>query len=93
MRKDEGRKGDVLNSAANVLIPAILALRAMGYDVSRRYDGGREWWKAQTEMLEFGAEDPLSLLGLVALRERRGAKWRASDAEIDAVMQEFGLNG
>ncbi|MEL7360929.1 MAG: hypothetical protein AAFN13_02550 [Bacteroidota bacterium] len=91
MLKDEGRKVDAVNSAANVLIPAILALRAMGYDVSRRYDGDQEWWKAETESLEFGAEDPLSLLGLVALRENRGAAWRASDAEIEAVMQEFGL--
>ncbi|MEL6444726.1 MAG: hypothetical protein AAFP15_08870 [Bacteroidota bacterium] len=74
-----------------MLIPALLALRAMGYDVSRRYDDGREWWEAETEALEFGAEDPLSLLGLVALREQRGAVWHASDAEIEAVMQEFGL--
>ncbi|MEO1728816.1 MAG: hypothetical protein AAFR95_17525 [Bacteroidota bacterium] len=75
-----------------MLIPALLALRAMGYDVSRPYDGEREWWRAETETVEFGAEDPLSLLGLVALRENRGAAWRASDAEIDAVMQEFGLS-
>ncbi|MEM8600598.1 MAG: hypothetical protein AAGF99_11815 [Bacteroidota bacterium] len=74
-----------------MLIPAILALRAMGYDVSRRYDDDREWWKAKTETLEFGAEDPLSLLGLIALRENRGAAWHATDAEIDAVMQEFRL--
>ncbi len=78
-------------TAGNVLVPAYLALQAKGYRVSRFTPGrGREEaWRAAKAGEEFTAEDPLSLLGLVALYETRGARWQATDEEIDGFFQRF----
>ncbi|HJZ90664.1 MAG TPA: hypothetical protein VKE40_07295 [Gemmataceae bacterium] len=79
-------------SAGNVLVPAYLALVAKGYRVTRAKTGRREdpeEWRATKGAARFVAEDPLSLLGLVAMREARGRRWEASDAEIDAFFDRF----
>jgi hypothetical protein len=48
-----------------------------------------ETWQALKGCDEFIAEDPLSLLGLVALFEVRGPNWQAADNEIDAFLSQF----
>ena len=35
------------------------------------------------------SQDPLELLGLVALYEARGDSWKATDAEIDHFLKTF----
>lgn len=73
-------------SAGNVLVPAYLALLQKGYRVTRkpvRRSDDCESWHASKAGNRFMAEDPLSLLGIVALYETRGACWKASDDEID----------
>jgi hypothetical protein len=77
-------------SAANTIVPAYLALLEKGYRVSRvGVDEREETWQALKESEEFVAEDPLTLLGLVALYEMRGTAWQAPDVEIDAFLQRF----
>jgi hypothetical protein len=79
-------------SAGNVLVPAYLALVEKGYRVTRvktgRADDPEEWC-ATKGAAQFVAEDPLSLLGLVAMREVRGRAWRAADDEIDGFFRQF----
>jgi len=79
-------------SAGNVLVPVYLALVQKGYRVMRSKTGRRddpEEWCAVKGATRFVAEDPLSLLGLVAMREARGRAWQASDEEIDAFFDQF----
>jgi hypothetical protein len=85
------REKVIIATAGNVLVPAYLALCAKGYQVSRVVDEREqtETWRAVQPGREFIAEDTLSLLGLVALYEARGAGWRAEDSEIDAFLAQF----
>ena len=77
-------------SAGNTIVPAYLALLAKGYWVTRLGVREREeTWQALKGSEEFIAEDPVSLLGLVALYEVRGIGWKADDAEIDAFVARF----
>jgi hypothetical protein len=80
---------ETLASAGNVLIPAVLALREGGFDVSRHNDENQEEWRAERGDLLLVADDPLALLGLAALREQRGADWHANDAEIESILSEY----
>jgi hypothetical protein len=85
------RRKVTIATAGNVLVPAYLALRHKGYRVTRVVParGKSETWRATKAGEEFIAEDTLSLLGLVALYEARGATWQAEDAEIDAFFERF----
>lgn len=78
--------------AANTIVPAVLALRSLGYRVraSRTDTSPDETWHAEGPLGEFIADGPVALLGLIAMREERGADWKASDDEIDAFMIEYG---
>jgi hypothetical protein len=79
-------------SAGNVLVPAYLTLVEKGYRVTRSKTGRRgdpEEWRATKGSARFVAEDPLSLLGLVAMYDARGKAWPASDDEIDAFFDRF----
>ena len=81
-----------LADAANTVIPAYLALLQRGLSVRREpvSSGGTEvWWIAEDAARRFVAEDPLALLGLVALYETRGLEWQASDEQIDRFIAEF----
>lgn len=71
-------------SAANVEVPAILALESMGFTVASRIVNAdhKMVWTATGKEDEYAAEDPLSLLGLVKLYEVRGDNWQASDDDI-----------
>jgi hypothetical protein len=85
------RGGVSIAAAGNVLVPALLALRAKGYRVTRIVDqaGPAETWRGEKTGEAFIAEDTLALLGLVALYEARGERWLAEDADIDAFFAEF----
>lgn len=41
----------------------------------------------------FGADDPITLLGVVNVAETRGVNWQAADAEIGAFLREFTVPG
>lgn len=83
-----------VTSAGNTTVPAYLVLLKKGYTVSKNeLSQTEELWIATKNATELSAEDPLTLLGLVEMIERRGPNWKASDAEIDAFMQDFNING
>jgi hypothetical protein len=75
--------------AANTVVPAILALEALRYQVTREGD----LISATSEDSRFVAADPISLLGLVKLVETRSWDWKASDEDIDVTLRRFGLDG
>ncbi len=83
---------ETIFNAGNTLIPAYLALQSMGYRVWwQRGDSAPddETWFAEGELGHFIAEDPVSLLGLIAMREQRGITWHASDEQIAAFMDQY----
>jgi hypothetical protein len=82
-----------LANAGNVVIPAYLALLQRGLLVHREPSAVTEsgmGWVAENATHRFAADDPVSLLGLVALHETRGSEWQASDEEIDRFLIKFG---
>ena len=78
-------------NAGNVIVPAYLALRSKGYDVrwDRHVEEEQEAWYADGPLGRFTASDPLSLLGLISMREVRGQNWRASDEEIEGFLSKY----
>ena len=83
---------ETIADAGNTLVPAILTLRSLGFVVRRKAHQGGELWFADRADLALVSDSPLTLLGLAALRSVRGAAWKATDAEIDAVLREYGLD-
>ncbi|MCC2316053.1 hypothetical protein [Cellulomonas xiejunii] len=82
-----GRIGDIeMASAGNTIVPAILTLRRLHFDVTQDADR----WVARLGRARFVADDPVTLLGLIKLAENR-TPWRATDSEIDDVLAEFDL--
>lgn len=81
-----------ITAAGNSEIPAFLAIKALGFDVERRFldgDRERELWVARNEQSQFSAGSPLELLGLYAMRSQRGQSWKASDEEINAFLRDY----
>ncbi|MGH8080901.1 MAG: hypothetical protein ACREP7_10015 [Lysobacter sp.] len=71
--------------AGNTLAPAYSALLKKGYTVERGSDalGG---CSASKNGYSYAAENPVELLGLIAMIELRGESWQASDREVDAFL-------
>jgi hypothetical protein len=61
-----------ISQAGNTVVPAILALEAKGMTVEVR----ESQIVARSELGPLSADDPVEVLGLVALVEVRGAAWR-----------------
>lgn len=79
-------EGIDIAQAGNTVVPAILVLRELGFQVEQ--NAGT--FVAKNRWARFVAEDPVALLGLVRMVELR-RPWRASDLEIDDVLAEFDL--
>ncbi|TDW66331.1 hypothetical protein [Kribbella pratensis] len=73
--------------AGNVVVPAVLALEAAGFELSEQ-EGGT--MIAVSDRGTFIAESPVALLGLVKLIELRGWSWQATDTEINTTIERFG---
>lgn len=80
-----------IDSAGNTLVPAILVLEDRGFVVTRNTDGETETWRARRGDTEAVGDDPLQLLGLVALLDARGQDWKASDIELEGAVRRFNL--
>ena len=76
-----------LVTAANVFTPAYLTILDKGYAVQKR---GEDLLIATRGDDTFIAEDPILLLGLIAVGEARGENWQATDGEIDDFIGKFG---
>ncbi len=81
----EGRR---IAAAGNTVVPAVLALEAAGYRVSKL--NGDLFEATSVDGSNYVADDPVALLGLIKLVELRGWTWRATDSEIDSVLTRFG---
>jgi hypothetical protein len=79
-------EGVELSAAGDTVVPAILALRGLGFMVE---SAGHDFVARLPGSL-FRADDPVAVLGLVKLAEVR-LPWRATDNEIDEIVEEFGL--
>ena len=81
-----------ITTAGNTLVPMVLALRALGFSLTRTEDGEWDHWTARRDdlVLTAGVEEFPALLALALMRQVRGPDWKASDHEIDAVLEEFG---
>jgi hypothetical protein len=77
-----------ISAAANVVVPAYLAILSKGYEIEA--SEGQNCLKATRGADSFLADDPITLLGLIAMAELRGTNWRASDREIDDYLMRFG---
>ena len=75
-----------ISRAGNTVVPAILALEAMGMVVEVHPDRV----VASSELGRFAADDPVAVLGLMKLVEARGEDWQASDDEIASTLQRYG---
>jgi hypothetical protein len=77
-------------AAGNTEVPAYLALRQAGFEVTVTPRGGEsEQWVAKKTDVALIAESPLELLGLWAMRKERGSSWKASGEEIEAFLKQF----
>ena len=75
-----------LSDAANLMAPAYQVILAKGYSVRAEQD----LMVAVKGDDRFVAENPVALLGVIALAEARAEHWQATDAEIAEFMALFG---
>ena len=78
-----------ISAAGNTVVPALLALEALGFRVDITGDGERPTSRATRGDEVYVADDPVSLLGLVKLVEIRGWNWTPEDSEFHATMQRY----
>jgi hypothetical protein len=80
--------GKAIAQAANTVVPAVLAVEALGFEVVSVGDGVR----ARRDDEEYVAGDPVALLGLIRIVELRSWAWQATDQEIDQTLNRLGLH-
>ena len=83
-----------LTDAANTIVPSYLALIQRGLSVYQEPSAVTEsglLWVAEDARTQFFAEDLVTLLGLVAMRETRGTDWQASDEDLESFLARFGV--
>jgi hypothetical protein len=77
-------------AAGNTVVPALLALSELGFNVTVPASPERQWVAIRGQE-EFLADDPVTLLGLIKLVEVRTWNWGASDKEIEATLDKYQL--
>jgi hypothetical protein len=82
--------GEIVATAGNVLVPALLVLEQQGWAVQHDSEDAKPW-TATRRSQRIMADDPLQLLGLAAMRDVRGRVWRASDDQIADALHRFHL--
>ena len=80
-----------ISAAGNTAVPALLALEGLGFTVLVERNEGREFVLAVRDDETYGADDPVTVLGLVKLIEVRGWDWRPSDSDLERVMRQYDL--
>jgi hypothetical protein len=81
----------VFLAAGNVVIPAILTLKQLGYTIETSEESDDQVFIAKKNGYSFYADDPITVLGLIKIFETRGEEWMASDEEIRSVGHEYHL--
>lgn len=82
----------MISAAGNTIVPCYLALIEKGYSVTvDSPNTEKELWRAKKGELVFVGSDPIELLAMSNLFEVRGEAWKATDEEIDAFEEQYGL--
>ena len=91
MENEQEQNGNIfkLSMAANTLIPCYLALRWLGFTVTKKLINGEESWSAENDSGIFSGDDPCQLLGIIKLVEINGEEWQASDIEIRNFLELY----
>ena len=84
--ENQGEAMSHIAAAGNVEVRAYLALLAKGYQVDCTAGREDQTWLADGPLGEFSESSHLELLGLITMREIRGADWHASDDQIEDFM-------
>lgn len=74
--------------AGNTVVPALLAVESLGFIIEVSGDSV----SARRGQEEYGAEDPVALLGLIRLVELRSWDWSPSDEQIDETLRRYGMS-
>jgi hypothetical protein len=83
---DSAAMGWFIAQAGNTVVPAVLAVESLGYEVVVDGAGVR----ARRGDESYLAEDAVALLGLIRLVELRSWEWRANEDEIHETLRRFG---
>jgi len=78
-------------AAGNTVVPALLALESLGFDVLVETVSERQTCRVTRGDEIYVADDPVTVLGLVKLVEARGWNWRAEDQQLRQAIQRYGL--
>jgi hypothetical protein len=78
-----------ISAAGNTVVPALLALEGLGFEVSFERVGGRDLVRAARGDETYVADDPVAVLGLVKLVEMRGWQWGAADSDVQRIMRKY----
>ena len=80
-------------AAGNTVVPALLALEHLGFDVNVHNSSTGQTVVAVRGGEEYMADDAVAVLGLVKLIEVRQWPWNATDEEIEAALRRYHLDG
>jgi len=78
-----------ITAAGNTVVPALLALEQLGFQVDVRESSAGEIVVASRDNEEYVADDPVAVLGLIKLIELRQWTWKATNQEIDITRQKY----
>jgi hypothetical protein len=79
-------------AAGNTVVPALLALEGLGFEVTTQSSSVGETTIAVRAEEKYVAEDPVTVLGLIKLIELRTWQWGASDSEIEKTQHKYRLD-
>ena len=81
---------ETIAGSGNIEVPAYLALRKLGFEVTATAKGEQsEQWVATKSDLKLIAASPLELLGLCLMRAERGSSWKPTDEDISDFLERF----
>jgi hypothetical protein len=79
-------------AAGNTVVPALLTLERLGFQVSTRNTSKGPKTTASRREEEYSAEDPVAVLGLIKLVELRTWQWGPSDLETENTLHKYNLD-
>jgi hypothetical protein len=92
IRSEESLPNRKIVALGNTVVPGLLALEQLGFDVVVKDKSSGQTVIAIREGEEYQADDPVTVLGLIKLIEIRSWEWRAADSDIDGTLQKYHLD-